>query len=205
MRRKVYSDGVPFSEVALTNGEAIRLYDTSGPSTFEDLPRREWVRHRTPVTQLALARKGIVTPEMEFAAIREGLPAELVRDEIARGRAVLPANINHPELEPMIIGKAFLVKVNANIGTSAVTSDVDEEVEKLRWATRWGADTVMDLSTWAADPRDTRGDHPQLGRTHRHRPDLPGAREGQGRSGQADMGDLSRDDHRARPSRAWTT
>ncbi|HYR08885.1 MAG TPA: phosphomethylpyrimidine synthase ThiC, partial [Longimicrobium sp.] len=92
---------------------------------------------------------------MEFVAIREGVTPELVRDEIAAGRAVLPANVNHPELEPMIIGKAFLVKVNANIGTSAVTSDVAEEVEKLTWATRWGADTVMDLST-GRDIHETR-------------------------------------------------
>src|SRR5581483_3437444 len=147
MRRKTYVDGVPFAEVDLANGETVRLYDTSGPSTFDNLPRREWVRDREPVTQLALARQGVVTPEMEFVAIREGLSKELVRQEIAMGRAVLPANVNHPELEPMIIGKAFLVKVNANIGTSAVTSNVDEEVDKLRWATKWGADTVMDLST----------------------------------------------------------
>jgi phosphomethylpyrimidine synthase len=146
MRRKTYLHGVPFAEVDTGDGP-VRLYDTSGPSTFDDLPRREWVRGRTPVTQLALARAGVITPEMEFVAIREGLPKELVREEIATGRAVLPANVNHLELEPMIIGKAFLVKVNANIGTSAVTSNVDEEVEKLRWATKWGADTVMDLST----------------------------------------------------------
>ena len=98
-------------------------------------------------TQLAYARAGVVTPEMEFVAIREGVAPEFVRDEIAAGRAVLPLNVNHPECEPAIIGRAFLVKVNANIGTSAVTSSVAEEVEKLTWATRWGADTVMDLST----------------------------------------------------------
>src|SRR4029450_7914399 len=90
---------------------------------------------------------GIVTPEMEFVAIREGLPASVVRDEIAAGRAILPNNVNHPETEPMIIGSRFLVKVNANIGTSAVTSSVAEEVAKLTWPTKWGADTVMDLST----------------------------------------------------------
>jgi phosphomethylpyrimidine synthase len=99
------------------------------------------------VTQLGYARAGVITPEMEFVATREGVPAEVVRDELAAGRAVLPANVNHPESEPMVIGKRFLVKVNANIGTSAVSSSVDEEVEKLTWATRWGADTVMDLST----------------------------------------------------------
>ncbi len=99
------------------------------------------------VTQLHYARKGEITPEMEFVAVREGLPADFVRDEIARGRAIIPANINHLELEPMIIGRNFLVKINANIGNSAVSSSIEEEVEKLRWATLWGADTVMDLST----------------------------------------------------------
>jgi phosphomethylpyrimidine synthase len=84
---------------------------------------------------------------MEYIAIREGVDAELVRDEVARGRAIIPANINHPEAEPMIIGTRFLVKVNANIGNSAVLSDIDAEVEKMRWATRWGSDTIMDLST----------------------------------------------------------
>lgn len=99
------------------------------------------------VTQLAYAKRGEITPEMEYVAVREGRPAAFVRDEIAAGRAVLPANVNHPETEPMVIGKNFLVKVNANIGNSAVTSSIEEEVEKMTWATRWGADTVMDLST----------------------------------------------------------
>ncbi|KJZ18002.1 phosphomethylpyrimidine synthase ThiC [Loktanella sp. S4079] len=120
------------------------------------------------VTQLAYARAGIVTPEMEFIAIRENqlretieprdgedfganipdfVTPEFVRDEVAAGRAIIPANINHPEIEPMIIGRNFLVKINANMGTSAVTSSMEEEVEKLVWAIRWGADTVMDLST----------------------------------------------------------
>ncbi len=99
------------------------------------------------VTQMHYARKGIVTPEMEFIAIREGLSPEFVRDEVARGRAIIPSNINHPESEPMIIGRNFLVKINANIGNSAVTSTIQEEVDKMTWATRWGADTVMDLST----------------------------------------------------------
>ncbi|NSL50980.1 phosphomethylpyrimidine synthase ThiC [Calidifontibacillus erzurumensis] len=99
------------------------------------------------VTQLHYARKGIITPEMEFIAIRENVKPEFVRDEVARGRAIIPANINHPELEPMIIGRNFHVKVNANIGNSAVTSSIEEEVEKMTWATRWGADTIMDLST----------------------------------------------------------
>jgi phosphomethylpyrimidine synthase len=124
-----------------------------------------------PVTQLWYARKGMITPEMEYIAIRENLgrervaknghhpgqawgaripetiTPEFVRDEMARGRAIIPANINHPELEPMIIGRNFLVKINANIGNSAVASSIEEEVEKMRWATKWGADTVMDLST----------------------------------------------------------
>ncbi|GAB2575292.1 phosphomethylpyrimidine synthase ThiC [Streptomyces capparidis] len=109
------------------------------------LPRR--ARGGAAVTQLAYARRGVVTEEMEFVALRENVPVEVVREEIAAGRAVLPANVNHPEIEPMIIGKRFLVKVNANIGNSAVTSSIEEEVEKMTWATRWGADTVMDLST----------------------------------------------------------
>jgi phosphomethylpyrimidine synthase len=100
-----------------------------------------------PVTQLDYARRGEVTPEMEFVAIREGMAPEFIRDEVARGRAIIPANINHPELEPMIIGRGFKVKINANIGNSAVTSSIEEETEKLRWAILWGADTVMDLST----------------------------------------------------------
>ncbi|MBO8197442.1 phosphomethylpyrimidine synthase ThiC [Streptomyces smyrnaeus] len=108
-------------------------------------PRRG--RNGTAVTQLAYAKRGEITAEMEYVALRENLAPEFVRDEIAAGRAVLPANVNHPETEPMIIGKNFLVKVNANIGNSAVTSSIEEEVEKMTWATRWGADTVMDLST----------------------------------------------------------
>ncbi|HTO86419.1 MAG TPA: phosphomethylpyrimidine synthase ThiC [Thermoanaerobaculia bacterium] len=109
--------------------------------------RRKVLRGRGPVTQMHYARKGIVTPEMEFAAIRENRDPEFVRSEVARGRAILPANINHPESEPMVIGRNFLVKINANIGNSAVISEISEEVEKMTWATRWGADTVMDLST----------------------------------------------------------
>jgi phosphomethylpyrimidine synthase len=108
-------------------------------------PRRAQSGQR--VTQMHYARRGEITPEMEFIAMREGVTPEHVRDEVARGRAIIPANINHPETEPMIIGRQFLVKINANIGNSAVTSTVDEEVEKMTWATRWGADTVMDLST----------------------------------------------------------
>jgi len=107
------------------------------------------------VTQLGYARKNIVTPEMEYIAAREGFDAEFIRSEVARGRAIIPANINHPELEPMIIGRNFLVKINANIGNSAVSSSIEEEVDKLRWATLWGADTVMDLST-GKDIHETR-------------------------------------------------
>ena len=113
------------------------------------------LRGTGPVTQLHYARRGIITPEMEFIAIREGFDAEFVRSEVARGRAIIPANVNHPELEPMIIGRHFAVKINANIGNSAVSSSIDEEVDKLRWATLWGADTVMDLST-GKDIHETR-------------------------------------------------
>src|SRR5918998_2489120 len=160
MRRKVYVEGsrpdirVPFAEVDLSgDNRPVRLYDTSGPGSDPDagLPplRGGWIAERgdvapsagpgTPLagrrpTQLAYARAGVRTPEMEFAAIREGVDAEVVRAEIAAGRAVLPANVNHPETEPMVIGARFLVKVNANIGTSAVTSSVAEEVDKLTWA-----------------------------------------------------------------------
>ena len=99
------------------------------------------------VTQMHYARRGVVTPEMEFVGIREGLDPNYVREEVALGRAVIPANVNHLELEPTIIGRHFLVKINANIGNSAIGSSIEEEVEKMVWAARWGADTVMDLST----------------------------------------------------------
>ncbi|BBX05025.1 phosphomethylpyrimidine synthase [Mycolicibacterium moriokaense] len=151
---KVYRDGVPFRRVNLSNGEHFDLYDTSGPYTDTDavldlhkgLPSRQGVV-RDRGTQLQRARNGEITAEMAFIAAREGYAPELVRDEVARGRAVIPANHNHPESEPMIIGKAFAVKVNANIGNSALTSSIAEEVDKMVWATRWGADTIMDLST----------------------------------------------------------
>ena len=245
--RKVYVEGshpgvrVPMREVTLTNGEAVTLYDCSGPYTdpavaidvtkglppvreaavvargdtelyegraiqamddglkdgerhdarmaalreaaagLQRQPRR--ARAGANVTQMHYARRGIITPEMEFVALRENqrrldlaedwrakygadaerearlrgnpmgtmipreITPEFVRDEVARGRAVIPANINHTELEPMIIGRNFLVKINANIGNSAVTSSIEEEVEKLVWSIRWGGDTVMDLST----------------------------------------------------------
>lgn len=225
---------VPVRDVALTNGECVSLYDTSGPYTDSavaidvrlGLPdvRGAWIAERgdteryegrqpaalddgvkgeenlriaqlradaaalqrTPrraksganVTQMHYARRGIVTPEMEYVALRENgkrewmaeylaneerakrvagnpmgaripqiITPEFVRDEVARGRAIIPANINHPEVEPMAIGRNFKVKINANIGNSAVTSSIEEEVEKLVWAIRWGADNVMDLST----------------------------------------------------------
>ncbi len=183
--RKIHVDGpqgvrVPMREILLAGGEPpLAVYDTSGPAGVDvhvGLPslRREWILARgdveparpgakpplrarggAAVTQLAYARRGEITPEMEFVAIREGLPAEFVRSEVARGRAIIPANVNHPELEPMIIGRHFLVKINANIGNSAVGSSISEEVEKLRWATLWGADTVMDLST-GRDIHETR-------------------------------------------------
>jgi phosphomethylpyrimidine synthase len=160
---KVYveRDGlrVPVRRIHLEGGEpAFDVYDTSGPQGVDPhhgLPklRKPWIDARLAAeptgnrTQMHYARRGIITPEMQFVAIRENVAPELVRDEIARGRAILPANIHHPESEPMIIGRNFLVKINANIGNSAVTSTIGEEVDKLRWAVKWGADTVMDLST----------------------------------------------------------
>jgi phosphomethylpyrimidine synthase len=238
--RKIYVPGqqpgvqVPMREIMQSNGEAVTVYDTSGPYTDPQATidvrqglaplRHSWIEgrgdtesytgrspfalddglkngetdalaalraqaaglQRTPrrakaganVSQMHYARKGIITPEMEYVAIRENqkqawmeqylgnterearlagnsfgasipkiMTPEFVRDEIARGRAIIPANINHPEIEPMAIGRNFLVKINANIGNSAVTSSIEEEVEKLVWSIRWGADTVMDLST----------------------------------------------------------
>src|SRR5688572_4203356 len=117
---------------------------------METVMRNAWIEKRrgdrTP-TQLNYARQGIVTEEMENVAGKERVPPAFVRREVELGRAIIPANVNHPELEPMVIGRNFLTKINANIGNSATTSSIDEEVEKLRWAVRWGADTVMDLST----------------------------------------------------------
>ena len=167
---------IPVRRINLTDGTHFDAYDTSGPYTETDadpdlhggLPkiRESWptpasapASSESPElaasTQLAWARAGITTPEMAFIAAREGVDAELVRTEVAAGRAVICANKNHPELEPMIIGKKFAVKVNANIGNSVVTSSIAEEVEKMVWATRWGADTIMDLST-GADIHETR-------------------------------------------------
>jgi phosphomethylpyrimidine synthase len=149
---------VPARVIELSGGEPpLTVYDTSGPDIADPrfgLPKRRapWLEARLKgsdgnVTQLHYARQGLITEEMRFVALRENVEPEFVRSELARGRAIIPANIKHPELEPMIIGRNFLVKINANIGNSAVASSIEEEVEKLRWATRWGADTVMDLST----------------------------------------------------------
>ena len=138
--------------------DVARSYRAPGRAARAEIPdglHRLTLRGTGPVTQMHYARRGEITPEMEFVALREGVAATLVRDEVARGRAIIPANINHPELEPMIIGRAFKVKVNANIGNSAIRSSIDDEVEKLRWATLWGADTVMDLST-GRDIHETR-------------------------------------------------
>ena len=164
------------------------------------------------VTQLQYAKQGIITPEMEFIAIRENMKlqslsreiemspnevrnsllhqhegesfgasipkeitAEFVRSEVARGRAIIPANINHPELEPMIIGRNFLVKINANIGNSAVASSIEEEVEKMRWATKWGADTLMDLSTGKNIHQYPRVDYSELSSSCWYGSYLPGS------------------------------
>ncbi|PRQ09823.1 phosphomethylpyrimidine synthase ThiC [Enhygromyxa salina] len=151
---------VPMRRIDLDGGnDPITVYDTTGPQGHDPrqgLPKRRaaWIEARREQaeqagnwSQMHFARKGIITEEMRFCAIRENVEPEFVRSEIARGRAIIPANIKHTELEPMIIGRKFLVKINANIGNSAVSSSIEEEVEKLQWSTRWGADTVMDLST----------------------------------------------------------
>ncbi|MEE9383329.1 MAG: phosphomethylpyrimidine synthase ThiC [Nannocystaceae bacterium] len=149
---------VPVRRIELEGGEPpLDIYDTTGPQGYDPRdglpPRREaWVKRRlaedpSNVSQLHYARRGLVTEEMRFVALRENVEVEFVRSEIACGRAIIPANIKHPELEPMIIGRNFLVKINANIGNSALRSSIEDEVEKLQWAIRWGADTAMDLST----------------------------------------------------------
>ena len=182
--RKVYKNikglKVPYRAITISDtlgeGKEFHVYDTTGPYTEPSfkidlnvgLPkhRHDWIleransfqldqRFKDNVTQLAYAKNGIVTKEMEYAAARENsftdsenqVTAEFVRSEIASGRAIIPANIKHPELEPMVIGKKFLTKVNSNIGNSPVKSDIEEELDKLLWSVRWGADTVMDLST----------------------------------------------------------
>jgi phosphomethylpyrimidine synthase len=173
---RVYDSSGP-QDVDVRSGLPIARRDwILGRGDVEEGPRRfvqtRWAREMPPAiaartrtalrardghatTQLHYARVGVITPEMEFIAQREGLDADFVRSEVARGRAIIPANVNHPELEPMIIGRNFLVKINANIGNSAVSSSIEEEVDKLRWATLWGADTVMDLST-GKDIHETR-------------------------------------------------
>ena len=162
--------------VTLENGEKkmadnapVYVYDTSGPYSdpnveidlHQGLPkmRKSWIEKRKEgETQMALAKKGVITEEMEYVAIRENMNChelgietyitpEFVRQQVAAGRAVIPANINHPESEPMVIGTDFLVKINTNIGNSATTSSIDEEVEKAVWSCKWGGDTLMDLST----------------------------------------------------------
>lgn len=168
---------VPVRRINLTDGTHFDAFDTSGIYTEENpelnlkeglaKTRDSWPKapavpavagsEEAPKvkTQLAWARAGIVTPEMAFIAARENVDPEVVREEVAAGRAVIPANHKHPETEPMIIGKRFATKINANIGNSAVTSSISEEVEKMVWATRWGADTIMDLST-GKDIHETR-------------------------------------------------
>jgi phosphomethylpyrimidine synthase len=127
--------------------ETGRSRELVGAVEMPESLRRRTLRGTGSVTQMTYAKRGEITPEMEYVALREGVEPDFVRAEVARGRAIIPANVNHPELEPMAIGRNFKVKINANIGNSAVTSSIEEEVEKLRWATLWGADTVMDLST----------------------------------------------------------
>ena len=182
--RKIYKEindiKIPYRAITISNSsresEEFHVYDTTGPYTEPDfnidlnngLPktRNKWILERQEsfasdkkfknnITQLAYAKNGIITKEMEYVAARENsynnsketITPEFVRSEIQSGRAIIPSNIKHPELEPMIIGKNFLTKVNANIGNSPVKSDIEEELDKLLWSVRWGADTVMDLST----------------------------------------------------------
>ena len=142
--RNLQDDG----RAALRRGAASVEWEGATPITRRSLPGKT-------VTQMYYAKRGVITAEMRFVALRESCDVELVRSEVAAGRAIIPNSINHPESEPMIIGRAFLVKINANIGNSAVTSSIAEEVDKLQWATQWGADTVMDLST-GADIHTTR-------------------------------------------------
>lgn len=180
--KKIYINGklhpirVGMRQISLQNGSKVITYDTTGCYTDDEykinirkgLPkiREQWIKNRSHEefrTQLWYARQGIITPEMEYVAIRENqgntgavaVTPEIVREEIAAGRAILPSNRCHPEAEPMIIGSRFLVKINANIGNSSLGSSIKEEVEKALWAVKWGADTVMDLST-GADIHQTR-------------------------------------------------
>ncbi len=157
---------VPVRRISVGGGEPpVDVYDPAGPRGTDPhvgLPklRQPWIDRRVARgdanhSQMHYARRGELTEEMRFVALREGCTPEFVRDEVARGRAIIPANRKHPESEPMIIGRNFLVKINANIGNSAVSSSIGEEVDKLRWSVRWGADTVMDLST-GKDIHETR-------------------------------------------------
>jgi phosphomethylpyrimidine synthase len=158
--RTFLTDGdikVPVRRIEVAGEPPVDVYDPAGPRGVDPhvgLPklRQPWIEKRqargdTNFSQMHYARRGEITEEMRYVALREGVTADFVRDEVARGRAIIPANIKHPEAEPMIIGRNFLVKINANIGNSAVSSSIGEEVDKLRWSVRWGADTVMDLST----------------------------------------------------------
>jgi len=148
---------VPFRRISLTGGSGLfDVYTTVGPDHgSNDIKgirkmREEWMQKRDdskPMTQMRYAKRGIITEEMLFCAVREGVPAEMVREEVAAGRAIIPSNKRHLELEPCVIGRKFMTKVNANIGNSAVKSEISEEVEKLKWAVMWHADTIMDLST----------------------------------------------------------
>ncbi len=179
---KLHNISVAMREIQLSGSNSpVTVYDTSGPFTDPSVAidlnkgipalRRDWIRARQDVetsrgkflkaksganvSQMHYARKGMITAEMEYIAIRENqcstgerlITPEFVRDEVARGRAIIPSNINHPESEPMIIGRNFLVKINTNIGNSAIRSSIEEEVEKAVWSCRWGGDTLMDLST----------------------------------------------------------
>ena len=180
---RIYVPGKLFPDIRVSMREVeisdpltpkLGIYDTSGPygdpqkkidvnQGIEKI-RKPWIDARKkngePLTQMQYAKKGIITPEMEYVAIRENqkmdvllgengssITPEFVRSEVAAGRAVIPCNPNHPECEPMIIGRNFLTKINSNIGNSAVASSIEEEVEKMVWSVHWGADTVMDLST----------------------------------------------------------
>jgi phosphomethylpyrimidine synthase len=149
---------VPFRRIHLEDPEQpyLDVYDTSGaadcnPSLGLPKLRAEWIKAREGkherYTQMHFARKNMITEEMLFVAARENVEPEFVRSEIARGRAIICSNIKHPELEPQIIGRMFQVKINSNIGNSAIVSNIEDEVEKLQWSMLWGADTLMDLST----------------------------------------------------------
>lgn len=167
-KRKISLHPTRNADGSLEGNAALNVYDSSGSFTDpaiqtnlkKGLPkiRQEWIarrKHHNNQSQMYFAKRGELTPEMEFIAIREDVSPDFVMKEVSQGRAIIPANINHPELEPMIIGKKFLTKVNSNIGNSAVKASIADEVEKMLWSIRWGADTVMDLST-GKDIHETR-------------------------------------------------